>query len=258
MQLMQQAGLDLDENLGHENVVPTATTLAMWQEGAEGALETEIPSASTIAHDPARAIAVTVGIRVVINITGADLMHTTATALRPPCAQDDDPDRPRTVLLDDNRSQDAVDKSSRDYPDGDVEWEVPDAPEHRVHDPMWRRNKWVWRNNGHTHYKGYKNAKKTVCCGVIMCRKCNTLIRPFTQTASRKEQLTMFCTNMHCLHADLIHIPCKAHSIRYEITRDGQTFLRWVHIGKHDHPRPPGGNLSKNEYNAVVAEVKRR
>ena len=131
------------------------------------------------------------------------------------------------------------------------------APEHLGRDPAWCRTKWVWRSKGRTSYKGDDRAEKRTCVGVLKCLSCGQLVRSKTQKDAWLGQTKGPCPNRHCLCSNLTLVSCTAFTVSAQFLRNDKRILHWAHFGKHDHLRPPDGILSKDEHDAVVAEVQR-
>ncbi|KIP01665.1 hypothetical protein PHLGIDRAFT_38881, partial [Phlebiopsis gigantea 11061_1 CR5-6] len=143
------------------------------------------------------------------------------------------------------------------WPDGDEIREVGATPETTAKNPSWRHVNWVLRSKGNTQYMG-QQAEKRTCCGVILCSACKATVRPQTQKAQWEKQLRQPCPNPNCTLRQLVFVSCDVFVLLARFQRDGKTILHWKHCGTHSHPRPPGGLLSKDQQDAVLAQVARR
>ncbi|KAF8957620.1 hypothetical protein BDZ97DRAFT_1924498 [Flammula alnicola] len=138
-----------------------------------------------------------------------------------------------------------------DWPDGPQRREVPFGHEKR----KWKDTKWVWRSSGNVYRNGH-HAEMRLCLGVFSCNNetCRRLVRPKTGPSSRTQQAKEPC---RMCKSDLVLTKCDAKTYHYKISRNGQAFLVWEHDGHHKHPRPPGGNLSRAQEEAVDKQVLR-
>ncbi len=127
-----------------------------------------------------------------------------------------------------------------------------------VDDATWNQSKWAWRSRGYYTHQGVR-AECRVCLGVLRCIQCRYLVRPRTQKAAREDQLEGRCPNRQCTGVSTLQeISCEALSYFYTKERNGDHIDVWEHSGSHEHPRPPGGRLSRAELQAVDQQVVRR
>lgn len=84
-------------------------------------------------------------------------------------------------------------------------------------------------------------------------------MRPKTQKNAMLAQISDGCPNVFCKHtAAFVQVTCDAFTLHGSRNEDGDTILYWEHHGKHDHHRPPGGFLSKEQETALDEQVLRR
>ncbi|KAF8185359.1 hypothetical protein K438DRAFT_1766002 [Mycena galopus ATCC 62051] len=145
--------------------------------------------------------------------------------------------------------------SGQEWPTGLVRIERVKGQEDR----KWKQNKWVWHSNGIVQHESNR-VEVRQCIGVFRCDGCGRLVRPKTNAASRKAQLSGGCKSRTCtLGAPLVHDGCEARSFHFSYERDGETILVWEHRGYHStHQRPPGGSISKAEEDQVDLQVLRK
>ncbi|KAF8965742.1 hypothetical protein BDZ97DRAFT_1918031 [Flammula alnicola] len=147
-----------------------------------------------------------------------------------------------------------------EHQDSENSPEWPNGEEHREYvlgnEPLkWKETKWAWRSSGRQAHNG-RRVEQRNCLGVFSCANavCGCLIRPKTDPSARKNQLHNGC---RLCHSPIVQIACQARSYHYETSNNGVIYSVWEHSGIHSHERPPGGQLSVAEQEAVDAQVTR-
>ena len=77
-------------------------------------------------------------------------------------------------------------------------------------------------------------------------------MRPKTKVS--KFQIGEACKIPKC-RGKLNQISCLAVCYHSQVVRGGEVYLLWDQVGRHEHPRPPGGALSEQEKHEVQEQV---
>lgn len=126
------------------------------------------------------------------------------------------------------------------------------AGDHQA-EKIFKESKWVWSSNGNVTHNGLL-AERRRCLGVLACSSCARITRP--KTRGLAGQVGTLCIMPKC-EGSLQHRSCDALCFHSKDVRDGQVYLLWDHVGTHNHPKPPGGNLTGQERIQVQQQVYR-